>query len=76
MILRMKNIKTRISMMNILLKKYSDQIDSIQTNIPSRDNNIQKHKAADNIFDYSFGFQPNEAQASNIWYISRIDFIE
>lgn len=80
MILRMKNIKTKISMMHILLKKYSDRVDSIETNIKiSEDNIMRRHISADHIFDYSFGFNLNEDSIildNNVWYISRIDFIE
>ena len=77
MILRMKNIKTNISMMNILLKKYSDQVDSIQTNI-NYSENIRKHSLADHIFDYSFVLNGGSSITldNNIWYISRIDFVE
>lgn len=76
MILRMKNIKTKISMMNILLRKYRDRVDSIQTNIHNS-NNMQRYISADHIFDYSFGLHINGGiRSDNIWYISRIDFIE
>jgi hypothetical protein len=78
MILRMNNIKTKISMMHILLKKYSDRVDSIQTNIHNSDNNIRRYISADRIFDYSVGINNINGgiRLDNIWYISRIDFVE
>jgi hypothetical protein len=77
MILRMNNIKTKISMMHILLRKYSDRVDSIQTNIHNSDNNIRRYISADRIFDYSVGLNINGGiRSDNTWYISKIDFVE